>query len=418
MRKNLIIVLMLLVLTFVHAEVLDKVVARVGSEIILLSDVQKQMMQMQSAGNLPKNMNAMIVLEQMIDNRLIIQKAKDMGINVDENRIKGMAEQYIKQIRAKFATEAEFVSELRKMKLTQSDLLKYYIDLITENALSEQLIERQISTKVIVTEPEMKSFYETTKDTLAIRPTAWEISMIMREIKPSEESEAQILSEMKSILQRLNKGEDFATLAKAVSDCPSKESGGDLGFFRKGQMVAPFEKAAFDLDIGEISDIVKTQFGYHIIKVEAKRGTEISARHILKMLNATAADTLREQNLMSDIRNRFLRGEAFSELATAYSHDEESAVDNGLIGEFTAEELPELFSVVLASLPVGSITEVLSNEGMLYLFTKNKEVPQRLFSYDEIKPQIKNYLTRQKQMQAYDVWVEELRRESYVEINI
>lgn len=418
MKKLFLAVLIAMAAFLLQAEVLDRVVARVGSDIILLSDVQKQMMQMKNAGALPANMGAIDVLDQMIENRLIIQKAKDMGITVDNTRIKGMAERYISQIRSRFPSEAEYLSELRKMKLTPSDLLKYYMDLITENALSEQLIEKSITSKIFISDAEMRQFYQATKDTLAIKPISWEIGMIMREIAPSKETETEILNQMKALQRRLNAGEDFGAVARAYSDCPSKEAGGDLGYFGKGQMVEPFEKAAFDLSIGEVSEIVRTQFGYHLIKVEAKRGTEISARHILKILAPTQVDSLREMANMQAARDQYLAGKAFSELALEWSDDTESAQSGGIIGEFTSEELPELFSGVLRALPVGGITEVMSHEGMLYLFLKNRELPQRLYTFEEIKPQIKNYLLRGKQMQAYEEWISRLRNESYVEITL
>ncbi len=418
MKKTLLILVLIASTMLMRAEVLDKIVAKVGTEIILLSDVQKQMTQMQSANALPRGATAMDVLDQMIVNRLIVQKAREMGITVDNSRIKSAAEQYIRQIRSRFETEAEYLRELRNMKLTPSDLMKYYTDLLTENALSEQLIERQISAKVFVPEADIRGFYNATKDTMAIKPISWEIGLIMREIKPSPETEAEILRSMETVLQKLNRGEDFGTLAREVSDCPSREAGGDLGFFRKGQMVEPFEKAAFELRVGEISDIVRTQFGFHIIKVDAIKGNEISARHILKMLQATGADTLREQEIMNNVRTQFQAGKSFAQLAEEWSEDRESAAEGGIIGEFTETELPELFSALLRALPVGGITEVLSHEGMLYIFYKGKELPQRVYAYDEVKEQIRNYLLRIKQIEAYEEWVEQLRRESYVEITI
>ncbi len=418
MKKVLILCIVLLGAIVLNAEILDKIVAKVGNEIILLSDVQKQMMQMQSAKMLPPNVTAMDVLDQMIENRLIIQKARDMGIVVDEARIRSFAERYLNQIKANYPSEADFIRELRSAKLTQSDLLKYYTDLLRENALSEQLVEREITGKIFISERDLRSFYESTKDTLAVRPMAWNIGLIMREIKPSEQSKNQILGDLKSILQRLNSGADFAIIAMEESDCPSGQAGGDLGFFRKGQMVEPFEKAAFALNVGEISGIVETQFGYHIIKVDAIRGNEIAARHILKMLSPTTADSLRENELMQSIRRQYQNGTPFAELAREWSMDTDSAEKGGIIGEFTATELPELFATVLEALPVGGITEVLNHEGMLYLFLKESQIPSRLFSFEEIKPQIQNYLTRQKQMEMYETWIDQLKRDNYVEITL
>jgi len=288
--------------------------------------------------------------------------------------------------------------------------------MITESALTEQLVSKHISSKVKVTEKEMQQYYQSTKDTLAVKPVTWQLGMIMREVNPGEEAAAQKLSELQAILARLAKGEDFAGIATTESDCPSKAVGGDLGFFKAGMMVKPFEDAAFALNVGEVSGIVETQFGYHIIKLEEKRGNEIRARHILKALSATESDTNNERVLMESIRSRFAAGESFSSLALAYSMDPESKADGGIIGDFSEKEFPELFAAPIMQAPVGELTPVLENEGMLYLFIRLQEIPSRVFAYEEVKEQLRQFIFRQKQMEEYDKWMTNLKRESYVQI--
>ncbi len=399
-----------------RTEVLDKIVARIGNDIILLSDIQKQMMQMRSTGTLTPDMNAYIILEQMIEQRLIIQKAKEINITVDQARIKTAAERYIHQIRAQFGSNEEFNRELAKMRLTHSDLLSYYTEILTEQALSEQLFTKHIASKVFVSETEMSEFYAAHKDTLAIKPVSWEIGMIMREIGIGDSSESDQYKTIRQALTRLNNGEDFATMAVEVSDCPSSRQGGDLGFFRKGQMVKPFEDAAFKLNVGEISNIVRTEYGFHIIKLEEKRGDEIRARHILKIVQATQADSAREFEQMERIRHDFLKGVPFSDLAKQWSQDDETAGKGGIIGEYAADEFPEIFASILQATPVGGITQVLTADAVLYLFTKIREIPERIYTYEELRDYLRNFLTRQKQMQAYDEMIEQLKRDYHVQI--
>lgn len=418
MKKAFFTALIILALAGISAELVDKIVAKVGTDIILLSDLQKQLAQMQQAKALTPDTDPQDVLNEMVEQKLMLQKARDLNIKVDDNRIKSMAERYLKQIKSRYESDAAFIADLKKSKLTESDLLKYYIDMLTESALTEQLVERYISAKVKVSDPEKQKFYEATKDSLAIKPVSWKLGMILREIKPGKAASDEKLAQLQSILRRLQAGEDFAALASAESDCPSKEVGGDLGFFKRGMMVKPFEDAAFALQIGQISEIVETQFGYHIIKLEEKKGDEIRARHILKMISAAETDTLYEHNLMEDIRARFARGESFAGLAQQYSMDPESAAEGGSLGEFGERDFPELFATQIMQTPVGQLTPVLENEGMLYLFIRLTELPPRIYSYEEVKDQVEKLIFRRKQMEAYDKWISELKRESYVQITL
>jgi len=418
MKRAFLAALIILAITGLSAELVDKIVAKVGTDIILLSDLQKQLAQMQQAKVLTPDTDPQDVLNEMVEQKLMLQKARDLNVKVDDARIKSMAERYLKQVKSRYDTEAAFTADLKKSKLTESDLLKYYVDMLTESALTEQLVDKYISTKVKVSEPEMQAFYTATKDSLAIKPVSWKLGMIMREIKPGKNAQAEKLAQLKEIQQRLKNGEDFAALASAESDCPSKEVGGDLGFFKRGMMVKPFEDAAFALQPGEISDIVESQFGYHIIKLEEIKGDEIRARHILKMVAATAADTLNEHKLMEDIRSRFAQGESFASLAAQYSMDPESAAEGGSLGEFGEKDFPELFATQIMQTPVGQLTPVLENEGLLYLFIRSEEMPSRIYSYDEVKDQVQKMLFRRKQMEAYSKWISELKRESYVQITL
>lgn len=418
MRKLIFTILILCISIINYAEVLDKIVAKVGSDIILMSELEQQMNQMRASGIKEEMLVPEDVLSYMIDQRIMIQKAKELDIKIDEKAIKDYASNYIEQLKQQYPSAAAFQSELGKAGLTQSELQKQFEDQITENALTEELIDKHISANIEISEKEMREFYETSKDTLAVKPVSWELRMIMREVLPSAEMENQIKAQIDSIYLELQNGADFAELATNYSDCPSSKQRGDLGFFKKGMMVKPFEDAAFALAVGEISPIVKTQFGYHIILLTDRRGEEIRASHILKTVSPTEEDEAREMNLMQDIRNQILAGADFAEMARKYSMDPASAADGGLLGEFTAEDIPPLFSAPIMNTAVGEPTEVLKNEGLIYLFTRDKELPQRIYSYEEVKEQLESYLFQLKQMEAYEKWLEQARKDAYIEITL
>jgi len=418
MKKLIFCLLLLSVILYVAADEVDRIVAKVGNEVILMSDLATQINQMRSAGVREDLLNAQEVLNNMVNHEVMLQKAKELQITVDENAIKKYAENYMQQLSGQYETEAEFLADLRKMNTTKRDLLNYFIEQITENALTEQLVEQQISRQVLVEEDEMREFYEASKDTMAVKPVSWDLKMIIREVKPSEASIAADLALAEELRTRADSGEDFATLAAEYSDCPSKEQGGDLGFFKQGMMVKPFEDAAFELSIGEVSQVVESQFGYHIIKVTDKREGEVRASHILITASATEDDDAREMELMQSIRERVIAGESFDELATEYSMDPQSAADGGLLGEFGERDLPELFSAPIMNTAVGTPTEVLRNEGILYLFLRGVEHPERIYTFEEVREQLQNYLSQVKQAEAYEEWIAKAKAETYVQISL
>lgn len=418
MKRKVIIMLFIMMFAMLSAEVMDRIVAKVGTEIILLSDLQKQISQLASTGIDPQILYPENVLGQIIEQKLLVQKAKELNIAADEDAITKYAERYLNDIKSRYPSEADFQVELRKMNTTQRELLKFLADQIRENYLTEQLIEKYISSRIKITEPEMRSFYETSKDSLAVKPTTWELSLILREIRPSVETQERIIAETETLLEKLKAGEDFAALAEEYSDCPSSQQGGDLGYFKRGMMVKPFEDAAFSLNINEISEIVQSNFGYHIIKLTDRRGDEIRASHILKIVQAGEDDSDRERALMQEIRDRIVAGESFGDLAREYSFDTNSKDDGGLLGEFGEQDLPELFLPVIMASEVGVPTEVLQNEGLVYIFIRENESVARVFEYDEVKDQLKDYLFQLRQMEYYDEWMQEAKSKAFIEYKL
>ncbi len=416
MKKAMFIILLLAALAVLQAELVDKIIARVGNDIILLSDLTRQIKQVESSGYYQGEVKGIDVLNQMIDSRLIVQKAKELNYTVDESKVQSEAEASLKQLRSKYASEEEFRRELKQMKLSAGEIQKFYEDAIRERELTRQFYQKLIAVKINVSDKEMREFYLEHKDSLAVKPVTWNIGMLLRQVNPSEETEQAKLREIKAIQERLRSGESFASLAETESDCPSSAQGGDLGFVTQGMMVKPFEDAAFALKVGEVSDVVKTQYGFHLIKLEETRNEEIRVRHILRLVEPTAADTLAAQAKMEEIRQEFLGGKSFAELARLWSTDEDTAKDGGGIGEFAEDDFPELFAPYLKTLQVGGITEVLNNEGAFYLFTKFNEIPSRVYSFDEVKDQIREVVARGKQFEVYEDWVDQLRKENYVEI--
>lgn len=204
------------------------------------------------------------ILDNLINLELLFQESQNNGIKVEKEAI----DSQIKLLKQKFSNDTEFKNFLNELNFSESALkLK-----IKKGIAIQKLIETQIADKIKISDKESKAFYDTNPDRFK-QPEQIKASHILIKVEPGadEMKKSEAKQKIKNIQQKLDKGEDFAALAKEFSECPSKNKGGDLGYFRRGQMVKPFEDAAFALKAEKVSDIVETQFGYHIIKVIDKK---------------------------------------------------------------------------------------------------------------------------------------------------
>jgi peptidyl-prolyl cis-trans isomerase C len=204
------------------------------------------------------------MLENLINFELLYQESQKKGIKVEEAAI---GEKWA-ELKQRFPSEAEFKSMLNESNLSEADVKSQ----LRRGMAVEQFVDKEFFQKAAVSDKETKSYYDTHLDRFK-KPEQVQASHILIEVDPqaSTSQKAEALKKLEDIQEKLRKGEDFATLAKEHSQCPSSADGGNLGYFQRGQMVKPFEEAAFALEPGKVSNIVETRFGYHLIKVTDKK---------------------------------------------------------------------------------------------------------------------------------------------------
>jgi len=246
----------------------ENAVARVNGDFITREDYQRQFniaqgqllrqgVPLDDAG-LRRLRNE--VLENLIDNELLFEESKRRGYAADEREINSQFD----EVQAQFTTEQEFRAALEKMNYTAVA----FKDAVERRITLEKLIESDIAPDITVSDEESRLYYEDNPEYF-VQPKQVSAShiLIMVEDQNNEQQKQEALEKIKLVQQKLRDGEDFAALAIECSEGPSSAQGGDLGFFQSGQMVPPFEEAAFSMKVGEVSDIVETRFGYHLIKV-------------------------------------------------------------------------------------------------------------------------------------------------------
>ena len=414
--KRLIYILLLISLScFAYSEVIERIVAKVGSDIILQSEFENHRKQLEQMGQLPEGTTDLDILNDMVESKLIIQSAKDKDYEVDEFRIRQMVNSQIDVQINRFGSESAFRRELSNAGMTLSQLRSFYEEMIREQRLREMIIQNEIKSKVNVSDIDIEEYYYENFDDLPLRPEKIEIGLIRVDIKPTDSTLKAVRKEINRIYDRVREGKDFAELAREYSDCPSSSIGGDLGFFGRGTMLREFEDVAFSLKPGEISGIIESSFGYHIIKMEEKDEEDIRVRHILKMIKPTEEDISSTVEIVKGIHEELMQGADFYEIAKKYS-DDPSAEEGGIIGEYSADEYPESFKEYLDRIDVGEITEIIREEMSLFILSKNKFVAERPFLLDEVKEELKEYLLMHKQVDQFGKWIKELKDNSYVEI--
>jgi len=402
-------------------QLLDGIAAIVGDEIILESEVAQYAatlaLQMkldiqnepQKFDELQKNS-----LQNLIVQKILLTKAREDTIVVEDSQVEQVLEQqinqWIQQIGSERKVEEYFGSSMNKIKRRVRKEIREH--LMVEKLQQEKLQE------VKITRQEVEQFYQTNRDSLPELKESVEISHILLQVTPGAESKQQAREKIAGILERLRSGEDFAELARQYSEDPgSAAKGGELGFIQRGDFVKDFEEKAFALQPGQISDIVETQFGFHIIQMLERRGEKINVRHILIRTRPTKADEERTLKLLLAIRDSCLAGADFAEMAKRYSNDETTADKGGYLGWFEVEklQLPEFKSVV-KELKIGEISQPFRTRfGYHIVKLLNRREGGKL-SLQRDWEQIEQWALMDKRSRLMQKWVEELKKNLYIEI--
>ncbi len=403
-------------------QLVEGIAAIVGKEIILKSEIDQfvQNYLIQNRLNIPPgseqyNTLRKKMLEGMIEQKVLLAKAEADTVTVDDQmldqRVDERLKYMIEQVGSQDKLEEIFGSPISQIRKDTRKLIK------------EQLLVEQVRAAkfrdVKVSRREVEEFYKMFKDSLPSRPATVDISHILKTVKPSEEAQIKAYRKAEVILEKLKKGEDFQKLAKLYSEDPaSAKRGGDLGFTQRGDLVPEYETVAFNLKDGEISDIVQTKFGFHIIQLIERRGERIHTRHILIRVQPTEEDEKRVVRELKEIRQKILDGADFGEMALKYSDDQNVKKDKGHLGTFEVDKLQiPAFRSVVAKLKPGEISEPFKTEYGYHIVRLNAREPARILTLENDWEQIEQMALNFKMQKEYQKWLQELKQHIYIKIN-
>ena len=403
---------------------IDGVAAVVGKEIILISDINTMLTQyaMQNKVN-PFKDEALLnrlskqVLDRMIDEKLLLIRAEEDTLIAEDERVDQVVEQQVNGFMQQAGSQ-EALEEYYGMSLP---LIKREMRKRDANQIViEKLRDRQFGS-INVSRREVEKFYTQYQDSMPRIGETANISHILMKVKPSDDAIGTAMEKITRIRQMLDEGQDFGELALKYSEDPSAKSNkGNLGWTSRGDFVKEFEEAAYALEVDEISDIVQSQFGFHIIQLLNRQGEKINARHILIQLQPTAADEQKTVEKLKEIRQKILNGEVtFGEMALEYSDDPNVQQDRGDLGDFEVNNFQvKAFEQALKTLKVGDISEPVRTEFGYHIIKLNKKNDARVLTLEKDWQQIENIAKEYKRNQAFEDMLKNLRENVPIDVKI
>lgn len=426
MKKSLLLftfVFLLVMPLASHAqEVIDGIAVIVDDNIILKSEVDQYAVSLALQLGIepqrqPERMEELRrdTLNELITQKVLLVKAKEDSIVVNDRQVDAMLEEQIarmvQQLGSEKKVEEYFGSPLRQIR-------REFRPEVEERLLVQRLKEKR-DFEVQISRREVEEFYRTYRDSLPEVKKAARISHILMSVQPNLEAAEQARKRAEDLLARLRKGEDFATLARNYSEDPgSAKNGGDLGTLERGDLVREFEEVAFSLEPGEISGVVRTQFGFHIIQLISKTGEKINPRHILIRVEKSEADEENTVEQLENVRQKIISGElTFEEAAKEYSEDGETASKGGDLGWFEFDQFQlESFKQAVQRLEVGEISQPVKTDFGYHLVRLDERRDARKLDLNKDWAQIKNWALNIKRQKEFEKWVEQIKEDVYIEI--
>ena len=329
-----------------YTQIVDEIIAVVGNEVVLSSDIETQYLQYLSQGYTDSDEVRCQIIEDVLYQKLLVHQAKLDSTDVSEDDVNqeldSRLNSFISQLGSEEALEEYFKKSTSELKIEFYEIIY--------NQLLTQRMQSSITSSVSITPEEVKLFFQEMKKSsdIPVMPTTLEISQIIKIPEITLDEKSRIRKKLISFRDRIKNGEDFTVLATLYSDdIESAKNGGELGFVGRGALVPEFESAAFSLKGDQISEVIETQFGYHIIQLIERRGETVNVRHILLKPKVSSASLLEAKTQLEKVEGLMKSKEITFEEAARFHSDDVSKNNGGLLinpqtgsSLFTVEELP------------------------------------------------------------------------------
>ena len=412
-------------LSLVAQEIVEGIVAVIGDKAIFKSEVEQQYLQLK-VSDLKNNNLRCEVMQELMFQKLLIHHAEVDSLVVTDVQVNDAIDQRLEYFISQIGSEKKLEEYFEK---TISQIREEFQTIFREQLLAQRM-ESKITSNLRVTPQEVFKFYNNIpKDSLPIFPEEIYLSQLVVYPKVDESERQRITKKLKGFRKRVQNGEDFSFLASLYSEDPgSSKVGGDLGFVKKGKLVPKFESVAFRLQEGELSNVVETKFGFHLIQMVERRGQEFNVRHILLKPKISSRSIENAKSKLDSIIKFMAKDSlSFEQLAIKYSEDESKNNGGRIVNpqtgssSFVLEELEFSVSSTINGLKEGEYsrpTVFISFDGRkgCRIINVDRIIEEHKASLKEDYDRIQSVALQEKKVNALDKWKKDILKETFTDI--
>ena len=412
-----------------QVKILDEVVGVVGANVILQSDIESQYQQYLLQGGVENQNVKCDIYYQMLINKLLLNQAVLDSVEVSDIQVESELDKRMRVFIQQLGSQQKLEERMGKSVL---ELKAEFRQLIKDQLLTQSM-QSKITKDITASPSDVRAYYDKIpKDSLPKIESEYEVQQIVRYVPISDEEKKVVKDKLTGYKQEILSGKrSFESIAVLYSQDPGTATkSGELGFFGRGDMQPSFEAAAFKLKPGEISEVIETPFGFHILQLIERRGDQINVRHILLRAKVSQEDVSRAENLLDSIAKEIKSGTiTFSDAAARFSDDDNSKLNGGLMEnqqsgttKFQSSELDKTLFFTIDKLKTGEVSKPLSTEvnnkpALRIIMVKSRTSPHVANLKDDYQ-KIQNVALSEKQNKTLLDWVKKKRANTFVNVNM
>lgn len=406
----------------------DGIIVKVNNQIILKSDLEAAVAQEAAQGRPLSEKDRCEMLRMLLQQKLMVARAEIDSVVVEDAMVEGELDQRMAYFIQQAGGEQRLVEFYNKsVKQLKDDLRKQ----IREQLVAQKM-QGEITNKLTVTPNEVKRFFnQIPKDSIPFFSTEVEIGQIVKLAQVGKAQKDEARNKLLELKKRIQAGESFTALATQFSEDPgSAAKGGELGFFKKKELVPEYEATALKMEPGQISDPVESAFGFHLIQLIERRGEEYNSRHILIKPTSTEVDMGATAADLNKLRARILADSiSFAKAAKDFSDDKETKDNGGLMinprdrsSRIPLDLVDPNVFFIIDTMEVGSITPPMpyrtedGKQAMRVIYLKSKTPPHQANLKDDYQ-KLAAAALNEKKIKAYRTWFEKNKNTVFIDID-